>query len=113
MGDWGRRVLAESFTGNWSTLLQHRFGSHVCQTLLALAAETIDREVREKHSKADRLENHLLTKICSLQSRQLFPKQHKDQTKALAQDPSIGTLPTMTQLISAMAEVSLAELSQS
>jgi hypothetical protein len=62
MGDWGRRVVADSFAGqyvfltkaftqpsnfrqtSWNLLIQHRFGSHVCQTLFSLAADTIDRE---------------------------------------------------------------------
>lgn len=77
MGDWGRRVLADSFTGHWPTLLSHRFGSHVAQTLFALAAETIDREASG-----------------------IWPKQHKEQeqrSEELREEQ--GTLRTMTQLL--------------
>lgn len=77
MGDWGRRVLADSFTGHWPTLLCHRFGSHVAQTLFALAAETIDREASGT-----------------------WPKQHKEQEQRPAEvKAEQGTLRTMTQLL--------------
>jgi len=33
-------------TNSFEKLIQHRFGSHVVQTLLTLGAKTIDREVR-------------------------------------------------------------------
>ncbi|KAJ9125324.1 hypothetical protein QFC22_000281 [Naganishia vaughanmartiniae] len=81
MGDWGRRVVADSFAGHWNVLIQHRFGSHVCQTLFSLAADTIDREAKG-----------------------IFPKQHKEQEEHLKQNPQIGVLRTMTQLVKDLSE---------
>lgn len=46
LGDWGRRVIGDAFGGQWELLLRHRFGSHVVQTWLTLAADTLDREER-------------------------------------------------------------------
>lgn len=46
MGDWGRRVLGDTFSGSWETLLRHRFGSHVVQSWIRLGADTIEREAR-------------------------------------------------------------------
>lgn len=73
MGDWGRRVLMDSFSGRYKTLIEHRFGSHVCQTLIGLAGETVDREARG-----------------------VFPRQHKEQLEAGAE---AGKLRTATQLL--------------
>lgn len=39
------RYFPDPFPISWNLLIQHRFGSHVCQTLFSLAADTIDREV--------------------------------------------------------------------
>ena len=46
MGDWGRRVLGDTFAGSWETLMRHRFGSHVVQSWIRLGADAIEREVR-------------------------------------------------------------------
>lgn len=46
LNDWGRRVVGDAVGDNWQTLVRHRFGSHVAQTWLTLAAGTLDREVR-------------------------------------------------------------------
>lgn len=46
MDDFARRVLAERFIGSYEKLAKHRAASHVVQTLLTLAGETVDREVR-------------------------------------------------------------------
>ncbi|KAM0791930.1 hypothetical protein ACM66B_004184 [Microbotryomycetes sp. NB124-2] len=46
MDDFARRVLADRFTGTYVRLGKHRCASHVVQTLLTLAGETIDRESR-------------------------------------------------------------------
>ncbi|KAJ9097350.1 hypothetical protein QFC19_006818 [Naganishia cerealis] len=88
MGDWGRRVVADSFAGHWNVLIQHRFGSHVCQTLFSLAADAIDREAKG-----------------------IFPKQHKEQEETLKQNPQIGTLRTMTQLVKDLTEELLKNVS--
>lgn len=45
MDDFARRVLADRFAGQYEVLSRHRNASHVLQTLFALAAETVDREV--------------------------------------------------------------------
>ncbi|KAL7424743.1 Nucleolar protein 9 [Cryptotrichosporon argae] len=46
LGDWGRRVIGDAVGEGWELLLRHRFGSHVGQTWLTLAADTLDREAR-------------------------------------------------------------------
>ena len=45
LGDWGRRVVGDAFGDGWEQIFRHRFGSHVAQTWLCLAADTLDREV--------------------------------------------------------------------
>lgn len=45
LNDWGRRVVGDAVGENWQTLIRHRFGSHVAQTWMSLAAGTLDREV--------------------------------------------------------------------
>lgn len=52
MDDFARRVLADRFTGNYPILVKHRSASHVLQTLFALAAQTVDREVCHLHPSA-------------------------------------------------------------
>ncbi|BEI83685.1 hypothetical protein CcaverHIS002_0402890 [Cutaneotrichosporon cavernicola] len=44
LNDWGRRVVGDAVGGEWESLVRHRFGSHVAQTWLTLAAGTLDRE---------------------------------------------------------------------
>ncbi|KAK4049232.1 Nucleolar protein 9 [Microbotryomycetes sp. JL221] len=46
MDDFAKRVLADRFTGNYARLGQHRSASHVLQTLLTLAGDTVERESR-------------------------------------------------------------------
>lgn len=45
LSDWGRRVIGDSFGDKWEELIRHRFGSHVVQTWMTLAADTLSREV--------------------------------------------------------------------
>lgn len=45
LNDWGRRVIGDSFGEKWEALIAHRFGSHIVQTWMTLAASTLDREV--------------------------------------------------------------------
>lgn len=45
LNDWGRRVIGDSFGDKWEELIRHRFGSHVVQTWMTLAAGALDREV--------------------------------------------------------------------
>lgn len=81
MGDWARRVLMDSFSGCFRQLFEHRFGSHVCQTLVGLAAETIDRE-----------------------SKGIWPQQHLQQEEALQSGEQQGHLRTATVLIEGLVE---------
>ncbi|KAF8583989.1 ARM repeat-containing protein [Ramaria rubella] len=46
MDDTVRRVFADSLAGSWLTLSRDRFASHVCQTLLEVARDTVSREAR-------------------------------------------------------------------
>ncbi|KAJ3534526.1 hypothetical protein NM688_g7124 [Phlebia brevispora] len=46
MDDFARRVFMDRLTGSYKTLVKHRFASHVCQTFLEVASETITRETR-------------------------------------------------------------------
>ncbi|WWD09471.1 hypothetical protein V865_007595 [Kwoniella europaea PYCC6329] len=69
LNDWGRRVIGDSFGDKWEELIRHRFGSHVVQTWLTLAASTLDRETKN-----------------------IYPSQQSKQ------DTSKGSLPKMTEL---------------
>ncbi|EAL21763.1 hypothetical protein CNBC4650 [Cryptococcus deneoformans B-3501A] len=73
LSDWGRRVIGDSFGDKWEELIRHRFGSHVVQTWMTLAADTLDRE-----------------------SKDIWPPQQAKQ------DPLAGRLPTMTLLFSSV-----------
>ncbi|KAJ3182133.1 Nucleolar protein 9 [Gaertneriomyces sp. JEL0708] len=44
--DFTCRVLADRLSGQYHELFRHQFASHVCQTLLYLAADIVDREVK-------------------------------------------------------------------
>lgn len=44
--DFELRVLFDKFNGRFSELFTHRFASHVCQTLLTLAADVVERECK-------------------------------------------------------------------
>ncbi|KAI9511254.1 armadillo-type protein [Russula earlei] len=46
MDDFVRRVFVDSLTGSYELLIKHRFASHVVQTLLTVAPDTIARESR-------------------------------------------------------------------
>ncbi|KAI0829359.1 ARM repeat-containing protein [Trametes gibbosa] len=46
MDDFVRRVFMDKLTGSFEQLSRHRFASHVCQTLLTVAADTVSRESR-------------------------------------------------------------------
>lgn len=74
LGDWGRRVIGDACGDQWKTLLQHRFGSHVAQTWITLAADTLDRE-----------------------ERGIWPPQQEQQAKGVKKADE-GVLPTMKEL---------------
>ncbi|KAG7446006.1 ARM repeat-containing protein [Guyanagaster necrorhizus] len=46
MDDFSRRVFTDSLAGSYEILARHRFASHVCQTLLEVAEETVSRETK-------------------------------------------------------------------
>ncbi|OCF41800.1 hypothetical protein I317_04406 [Kwoniella heveanensis CBS 569] len=69
LNDWGRRVIGDAFGDNWPEVIRHRFGSHVAQSWMTLAAGTLDREARD-----------------------IWPPQQAKQ------DASVGLLPTMANL---------------
>ncbi|QRV72650.1 Pumilio-family RNA binding repeat [Ceratobasidium sp. AG-Ba] len=46
MDDFVKRVFADRLCGSYVQLAQHRFGSHVCQTLFEVSAMTASREAR-------------------------------------------------------------------
>ncbi|KAF8632424.1 hypothetical protein AX17_004865 [Amanita inopinata Kibby_2008] len=46
MDDFVRRVFADSLAGSFERLSKHRFASHVCQTMFAVARDTVSREIR-------------------------------------------------------------------
>ncbi|KAI0260538.1 armadillo-type protein [Gloeopeniophorella convolvens] len=57
MDDFVRRVFMDSLTGSYEQLIRHRFASHVVQTLLTVAADTIARESRGVLPKVDGAED--------------------------------------------------------
>ncbi|KAL1937556.1 hypothetical protein VTO73DRAFT_13051 [Trametes versicolor] len=46
MDDFVRRVFMDKLSGSFEQLSKHRFASHVCQTLLTVAVDTVSREAR-------------------------------------------------------------------
>ncbi|KAJ3012136.1 hypothetical protein NUW54_g1959 [Trametes sanguinea] len=46
MDDFVRRVFMDRLSGSFEQLSRHRFASHVCQTLLIVASDTVAREAR-------------------------------------------------------------------
>ncbi|KAG0339267.1 Nucleolar protein 9 [Podila humilis] len=49
--DFQLRVFFDKFNGNFLKLFTHRFASHVCQTLITLCADAVEREVRSNETK--------------------------------------------------------------
>ncbi|KAF9302125.1 Nucleolar protein 9 [Mortierella antarctica] len=49
--DFQLRVFFDKFNGNFLKLFTHRFASHVCQTLITLCADSVEREVRSNETK--------------------------------------------------------------
>ncbi|KAF9970274.1 Nucleolar protein 9 [Actinomortierella ambigua] len=50
--DFQLRVFFDKLNGNFLKLFAHRFASHVCQTLVTLCADAVEREVRSNETKA-------------------------------------------------------------
>jgi nucleolar protein 9 len=77
LGDWGRRVVGDAFGNQWELLLKHRFGSHIVQTWLTLAADTLDRE-----------------------EKGIYPPQQIEQDERASKgDEGEGVLPKMSELV--------------
>ncbi|KAI8905769.1 armadillo-type protein [Powellomyces hirtus] len=74
--DFRLRVFTDRLNGQFAQLFRHQFASHVCQTVLYLAADVVDREMKGE-SVID------------------VPEEEAEVIK---------TLPTMEQLISVMCE---------
>ncbi|KAK8865980.1 hypothetical protein IAR55_001130 [Kwoniella newhampshirensis] len=83
LNDWGRRVIGDSFGDKWKEVIRHRFGSHVVQSWMTLAADTLDREARD-----------------------IWPTQQAKQNE------SVGKLPTMTELFITIIDTVLPSLPQ-
>ncbi|KAF9418858.1 Nucleolar protein 9 [Entomortierella beljakovae] len=49
--DFQLRVFFDKFNGNFLKLFSHRFASHVCQTLITLSADAVEREVKSNELK--------------------------------------------------------------
>ncbi|KAG0294588.1 Nucleolar protein 9 [Dissophora globulifera] len=49
--DFQLRVFFDKFNGNFLKLFTHRFASHVCQTLITLCADAVEREVKSNELK--------------------------------------------------------------
>ncbi|KAF9921745.1 Nucleolar protein 9 [Linnemannia zychae] len=49
--DFQLRVFFDKLNGNFLKLFTHRFASHVCQTLITLCADAVEREVRSNELK--------------------------------------------------------------
>ncbi|KAF9200721.1 Nucleolar protein 9, partial [Haplosporangium sp. Z 27] len=49
--DFQLRVFFDKFNGNFLKLFTHRFASHVCQTLITLCADSVEREVKSNEQK--------------------------------------------------------------
>ncbi|KAG0000396.1 Nucleolar protein 9 [Entomortierella chlamydospora] len=49
--DFQLRVFFDKFNGNFMKLFTHRFASHVCQTLITLSADAVEREVKGNELK--------------------------------------------------------------
>ncbi|KAF9162149.1 Nucleolar protein 9 [Actinomortierella ambigua] len=50
--DFQLRVFFDKMNGNFLKIFTHRFASHVCQTLVTLCADAVEREVRSNETKA-------------------------------------------------------------
>ena len=113
LGDWGRRVIGDAFGGQWELMLKHRFGSHVVQTWLTLAADTLDREARGHYppQQTEQDERIALAEAKSKKTKPESKKKDKDQVKdeegdevKLEKVEQEGVLPKMTELVKSLIE---------
>ncbi|KAJ7087237.1 armadillo-type protein [Mycena belliarum] len=77
MDDFVRRVFVDSLIGSYDVLVKHRFASHVCQTLFAVAKQTVAREKRGNlpaiPESSDKGELRTLTELIQDVCEELFP----------------------------------------
>ncbi|KAI0771524.1 ARM repeat-containing protein [Trametes elegans] len=78
MDDFVRRVFMDRISGSFEQLSRHRFASHVCQTLLTVAADTVSREARgvfppESESQGEEGELRTLTQLTLDMCDELLP----------------------------------------
>lgn len=67
--DFQLRIFADRLRGSYASLFTHRFASHVCQTLLVLAADVMERELRGK-SKLEGMDEATLESLKELPTMQ-------------------------------------------
>ncbi|KAH9991655.1 ARM repeat-containing protein [Russula compacta] len=77
MDDFVRRVFMDSLTGSHELLIKHRFASHVIQTLLTVARDTVARESRgvlpQLDASSDKGELRTLTQLILDFSEEILP----------------------------------------
>ncbi|KAH9991427.1 armadillo-type protein [Russula vinacea] len=77
MDDFVRRVFMDALTGSYELLIKHRFASHVIQTLLEVAPDTIARESRgimpKLEEPTDKGELRTLTQLILDFSEEILP----------------------------------------
>ncbi|KAF9649340.1 ARM repeat-containing protein [Thelephora ganbajun] len=75
MDDFTRRVFMDRLAGSYEQLSTHRFASHVCQTVLTVASETIAREARGNMPTVDPEQGELrtITQLVSDAAEELLP----------------------------------------
>lgn len=87
--DFQLRVFFDKLNGNFLKLFTHRFASHVCQTLITLCADAVERQVRSNETKAQDSEMEAQDGIL-LSAEELILnmcKQTQEEFTALISDP--------------------------
>lgn len=64
--DFQLRVFMDRLTGRFSDLFKHQYASHVCQSLLTVAADVVDREMKDEAPQPVEGENGVLLPMQSL-----------------------------------------------
>ncbi|KAG0218462.1 armadillo-type protein [Mortierella sp. GBAus27b] len=89
--DFQLRVFFDKFNGNFLKLFTHRFASHVCQTLITLCADAVEREVKshdtqsKEEQKESQEENGVLLSAEELILNMC--RQSQEEFTALISDP--------------------------
>ncbi|KAF8927431.1 Nucleolar protein 9 [Dissophora ornata] len=88
--DFQLRVFFDKFNGNFLKLFTHRFASHVCQTLITLCADTVEREVKSNELKTQEQRDVPKEEGILLSAEDLILnmcKQTQEEFTALISDP--------------------------